>query len=122
MVEAAPTPIETTETLVRLYVFLTQYLDRCLDDAARQSFPEPELQRHLANTREKLREIPAVNRVVMEKVERECARIVALGATCLQGDAQRAAALEEVTRERSTLRSKTIALSDLLAVFRAQGL
>jgi hypothetical protein len=34
----APGHIEITETLVRLYVFLTQYLDRCLDEAARKTY------------------------------------------------------------------------------------
>ena len=39
--------IDITETLVRLYVFLAQDLDRCLDLAARQTYPEHELQSHL---------------------------------------------------------------------------
>jgi len=38
----APGHIEITETLVRLYVFLTQYLDRCFDEAARKSYPDEE--------------------------------------------------------------------------------
>jgi len=45
----APGHIEVTETLVRLYVFLTQYLDRCLDEAARKSYPDEELHAHLGN-------------------------------------------------------------------------
>jgi len=43
----APGHIEITETLVRLYVFLTQYLDRCLDEAAMKSYPDEELHEHL---------------------------------------------------------------------------
>jgi len=43
-----PRHIEVTETLVRLYVFLANYLDRCLNEAARQTYPESELQKHLA--------------------------------------------------------------------------
>lgn len=121
MTVPSPGAIETTETLVRLYVFLTQYLDRCLDEAARQSFPEQELQRHLADTRTKLDGLLAVNPVVRNKVEQECERILSLGAACL-GQGSLGAAREEVPRERAVLRSKTLALSDLLAVFRAQRL
>src|SRR6185295_2650788 len=44
--------IDVTAAFVRLYVFLTQYLDRCVDRAKAESFPEHELQAHLASTRE----------------------------------------------------------------------
>ncbi len=114
-----PHHIETTETMVRLYVFLAQHLDRCLDEAARQSFPEKDLQSHLAKTREKLSEIFSVNRVVKNKVEQECERVLSLGAACMKGGQGKAAAVEAVKAERAILQSKTIALSDLLAVFRA---
>jgi hypothetical protein len=42
---------QTTETLVRLYVFLSQSLGCCLDKSARESFPEKEHQASLADTR-----------------------------------------------------------------------
>ncbi|MGH7259097.1 MAG: hypothetical protein ACREI9_00260 [Nitrospiraceae bacterium] len=114
-----PHHIETTETMVRLYVFLAQYLDRCLNETARQSYPEMDLQTHLSATRAKLSEIFSVNRVVKNKVEQECERILSLGAACMKGGAGKAAAVESVKAERAMLQSKTIALSDLLAVFRA---
>ncbi len=117
---AQPYHIVITATLVRLYVFLAQHLDRCLDDAARQSFPEKELQAHLAKTREALAEILSVNRVVKDKVEQECERILTLGAACMTGGPGKATAMESVKTERAMLQSKTIALSDLLAVFRAE--
>jgi hypothetical protein len=68
----APGHIEITETLLRLYVFLAQYLDRCQDDTIRKSFPESELQVHLSATRSRILEILSVNRVVKGKVEQEC--------------------------------------------------
>ena len=111
--------IEITETLVRLYVFLSQYLDRCLDQATRESFPEQDMQAHLSSTRAKMMEILSVNPVVRGKVEKECDRVLSLGAACLKGGAEKSAALAEVKAERAVLRNKTIALSDLLAVFRA---
>ena len=114
-----PRHIETTELMVRLYVFLSQYLDRCLNEAARQSYPELDLQRHLAETRATLSEILSVNRVVRNKVDQECDRILALGATCMKGSGNQAATLESVKAERAILQNKTIALSDLLAVFRS---
>ncbi len=111
--------IEITETMVRLYVFLAQELDRCLDEAARQSFPESELQKHLADTRTKLLEIVQVNPVVKGKVEQECERVLSLAAVCLKGGPDKDKQLAAVKAERAILKNKTIALSDLLAVFRA---
>jgi hypothetical protein len=110
--------LETTELLVRLYVFLNQYLDRCVNEAAHQSYPESELKKHLVETRARLSEILAVNSVVKNKVEQECDRVLALGAACLKGGGK-TAEIELLKAEQAILRSKTIALSDLLAVFRA---
>ena len=120
MAAAAVTPrhIEVTETLVRLYVFLANYLDRCLNEAARQTYQEAELQKHLAETIAKLSEILATNRVVKTKVQEECDRILALGSACLQAGAKSAMA-EDIKAARAVLQNKTIALSDLLAVFRS---
>jgi hypothetical protein len=110
--------IETTELLVRLYVFLAQYLDRCIDATAHQSYPESELKKHLGETRARLSEILSVNRVVQRKVEQECDRVLSLGTACLKGT-DKAAGIDAVKAEQAILRNKTIALSDLLAVFRA---
>jgi hypothetical protein len=115
----APRYIEITETLVRLYVFLAQYLDRFLDEAASKSYPEQELQAHLSATRSKMSEILSVNPVVKGKVEKECDRVLSLGASCLKGGAEKDSVLVNITAERAMLKHKTIALSDLLAVFRA---
>lgn len=111
--------IEITETLVRLYVFLAQYLDRCLDEAARKAYPDEELHAHLSTTREAMADILAVNPVVKSKVEKECKDVLALGAAILKGGHERASAMEPMQAQRAILRNKTIALSDLLAVFRA---
>ena len=111
--------IEITEMLVRLYVFLTQYLDRCLDEAARKAYPDEELQVHLSTTREAMADILAVNPVVKSKVEKECKDVLALGAAILKGGHERASAMEPMQAQRAILKNKTIALSDLLGVFRA---
>ena len=111
--------IEITETLVRLYVFLAQELDRCLNGTAGQNFPQQELQAHLSSTRAKMMEILSVNRVVKGKVEKECDRVFSLAATCLTDGSQKTAAMEDLKAERLVLKNKTMALSDLLAVFRA---
>lgn len=34
--------IDITDTLVRLYVFLAQHMDRCVSEAARINYPEAE--------------------------------------------------------------------------------
>lgn len=114
-----PWHLEVTETMVRLYVFLAQHLDRCVDDAARQGYPEQDLLAHLQATRAKMLEILSVNQVVKGKVEKECERVLSLGAACLKGGAAKTAVLQDLTAERAVLQNKTIALSDLLAVFRA---
>ncbi|TLY41529.1 MAG: hypothetical protein E6K58_09805 [Nitrospirae bacterium] len=116
---SVPRHIEITETLVRLYVFLAQYLDRCHDEAARQGFPERDLQAHLAATKAQLMESLSVNRVVKGKVEKECDRVLSLGAAYLKGGTGKKAIFKELKGERAVLQNKTIALSDLLAVFRA---
>ena len=110
---------DITAALVRLYVFLTQYLDRCFDEAARKSYPDAELQKHLTETRRQLMEILAVNPVVKNKLAQECDRILALGASCLKAGGTDARTRETIQTERAILKNKTIALSDLVAVFRA---
>ncbi|OQW34719.1 MAG: hypothetical protein A4E19_17520 [Nitrospira sp. SG-bin1] len=105
--------------LVRLYVFLAQYLDRCFDEAARKSYPDSELQGHLNETRRQLMEILSVNPVVKKKLTEECDRILALGASCLKAGTADTKARETIQAERAILKNKTIALSDLVAVYRA---
>ncbi len=103
--------IEITETLVRLYVFLAQTLDRCLNEAARRTYPEQELQLHLASTRAEIMKILSVNRVVKEKVEQECHRVLALSAACLTNGSAKTAAMGELNGERAVLKNKTMALT-----------
>ena len=111
--------IATTETLVRLYVLLAQHVDRSLDKTLELNFPEQDLQTHLSSARAEIMEILAVNRVVKDTVEDECNRVLALTAECLANGADQAAATYELRSERAILKNKTMALSDLLAVFRA---
>ena len=111
--------IDITETLVRLYVFLAQSLDRCVNEASRATYPEQELQSHLSSTRATMMEMLAVNRVVKDKVERECDRVITLSAEYLANKNATTVAVDELNAERAVLKNKTMALSDLLAVFRA---
>ena len=111
--------IDITETLVRLYVFLEQQVDRCLDETVRLNYPEHDLQVQLASARAEMMEILSVNRVVKEKVEEECNRVLALTASCLADGADKSSATYDLRVERAVLKNKTMALSDLLAVFRA---
>lgn len=118
--QAAVAPhIELTETFVRFYVLLAQCLDRCLDESARQSYPEAELHTHLTTTRTKLLVLLSVNRVVKGKVEEEYDRVTALATACLKSGVDQNTTLDLVKAERAILQNKMIALSDLLAVFRA---
>ena len=114
-----PEHIEITETLLRLYVFLVQYVDRCLDEGARETYPERDFRDHLRATRAQLGEILARNRVVKDKVNQESERLLALGEACRAAGAKQVAELDSLKSERSALQHKMNALSDLLAVFRA---
>lgn len=105
--------------MVRLYVFLAQYLDRCLDEAAHHPITEQEFRDHLSATRSAMSDMLAVNPVVQRNVEQECERILSLGATCIQGRKGDEAALSDVKQARAVLQNKMVAISDLLAVFRA---
>src|SRR5512146_435661 len=119
MTASAHDQVDVAAALVRLYVFLAQYLDRCFDEAARKSYPDAELQAHLTATRRQLMEMLAVNPVVKKKLSEECDRILALGAACLKSGAADAKPRETIQAERAVLKNKTMALSDLVAVFRA---
>lgn len=116
---ASPHHIVTTETFVRLYVFLAQTLDRCLDQAQRESFPDHEHQAFLAEARGQMGAILTVNPVVQGKVEEECRRVLALAESSLTNGVGRSDAREQIRKERDCLKTKLVALSDLLAVFRA---
>ena len=113
--------IDITDTLARLYLFLTQSMDRCVSEAARISYPEAELQTHLAATRTTALDMLSVNQVVKAKVEQECNRVRSLITACLADGSAKAVALDELKAERTVLKHKTMALSDLLAVFRTAG-
>lgn len=117
---AASNHIDITETLVRLYVFLAQSLDRCIDAGHRQAFSEKDHMAFLNETRSKLMEILRVNPVVKAKIENECERVLTLVDTYLRaGPAPDTRLEEQIKSERTLLQIKLIALSDLLAVFRA---
>lgn len=111
--------IDITDTLARLYLFLAQSMDRCVNEEARLNYPEAELQSHLAATKATALDMLAVNQVVKAKVEQECNRIGSLVTACLMGGASKEVAWEELQAERAAIKHKTMALSDLLAVFRA---
>jgi len=111
--------VDITDRLARLYLFLAQSMDRCVSEAARISYPEAELQSHLASARATVLDMLSVNQVVKAKVEQECNRVRSLVMACLTDGAAKSAALEELKAERALLKQKTMALSDLLAVFRA---
>lgn len=116
---SAQTYLDVAAALVRLYVFLDQYLDRCFNEAARASYPDAELHHHLTATKNALLEIVSVNPVVQKNVAEECDRILTLGAACLRSGSADGELQKQVQAERAVLRNKTRALSDLVAVYRA---
>ena len=111
--------IAMTDTLERLYLFLAQSLDRCVSEAARISYPDSQFQTGLASTQAAVLDMLSVNQVVRGKVAQECDRIESLVTACLKDGAAKAGVLDELKAEREVLKHKTLALSDLLAVFRA---
>ena len=119
MAVSAKNQTDVAASLVRLYVFLAQYLDRCFDEAARQSYPDAALESHLTETRRQLMEILDVNPVVKKKLAEECDRVLALGASWLKSGGTDTKTRAAIQAERAVLQNKTVALSDLVAVFRA---
>ncbi|MCA9470978.1 MAG: hypothetical protein MRJ96_15930 [Nitrospirales bacterium] len=114
-----PEHIKITETLLRLYVLLSQYLDRCLAcDEKGAPLSEEEFQKHLRETRAEAANWLSTNRIVPEKVEQEYERVLKSG-DALSKNPQDAELKAQVDKEREVLRVKTVALSDLLAVFRS---
>jgi len=113
-----PPHIKTTETFVRLYVLLSQYLDRCHDEGARNAYPESEFQAHLAETRTEAAQLFSTNRVVHDKIEKEYERLLNLGSAFVKGPKDENIKAQ-LMQEREILRYKTLTLSDLLAVFRS---
>lgn len=112
-------PMDVTDTLARLYLFLAQSIDRCVSVPAQTTYPEAELGAHLAATKATTLDMLSVNQVVKAKVEQECNRVSALIMACRGDGAEKALARDELMAERAVLTHKTMALSDLLAVFRA---
>ncbi len=110
--------MQITETVLRLYVLLNQYLDRCHDQAAKEAFPEAEFQEHLKSTRAKADELLSTNRVVKEKIAVESERILQLGADCV-AQANAKDLNDQLAKERELLRMKSLTISDLMAVFRS---
>ncbi|MGD9852787.1 MAG: hypothetical protein AB7T38_16160 [Nitrospirales bacterium] len=110
--------ITTTETVLRFYVFLGQYIDRCLDEEHRRSLPEKEFQQHLATSHDQVVELLATNRVVKDKAEAEFQRVSQLCRDYLANPGK-PEHLQALHQEREVLKVKMLALSDLLAVFRS---
>jgi len=119
MSASAQEQVNLAAAMVRLYVLLTQYLDRCVDESVRSSYPDTEFQSHLVETRRQLLDTVSVNPVVKQKLTEECDRIMALGVSCVKSGPLDKAQRETIHAERARLRNKTLALSDLVAVFRA---
>src|SRR5688500_18739636 len=103
MPATAKEQIDIAAALVRLYVFLAQYLDRCVDEVARKSFPDSELDAHLTETRRESMSILSVNPVVQRKFTEECDRILALGASCLKAGGSDGQRHEQLVAERHVL-------------------
>src|SRR5437660_12899238 len=91
--------IQVTETLVRLYVFLSQSLDRCLDKSTREFFPEKEHQAFVAETRARVMEALAVNPVVTRKVEEEFNPALSLAASDLTARTYKTASQRQLKAE-----------------------
>ena len=111
--------IAITDTLAKLYLFLAQSLDRCVSEAARISYPEPEFQTNLASTQAAVVDMLSVNPVVKGKIEQDIRRVGSLVTACLTEGAANPGVLAELKAERAVLKHKTLVLTDLLAVFRA---
>ncbi len=111
--------IDIAEAFIRLYVFLTQYIDSCESGTVNQDYPAAELQKNLASARAEMLNILTANPVVKGKVEKECEQVFSLVTRTLMGGAEKVSARDALGAQRVIFQTKTVALSDLLAVYRA---
>ena len=114
-----PGHIRITETLLRLYVFLAQHLDSCLQVGPRGNDANDDLEGHLATTRTAILEMQSANRVLKAKIQRACQHVLGLAAaysTEGTGSARGSAAL---AAERAVLRHTSMPGGYRLPVFRA---
>ncbi len=110
--------ITMTETILRFYVFLGQYIDRCVDEEHRRSLPEQDFQQHLATTHDQVVALLTTNRVVKDKANIEFQRVTNMCQDFLKhSDSEEQKSV--LLKEREILRVKMLTLSDLLAVFRS---
>ena len=110
--------LTTTETYLRFFVLLSQFLDRCLDDQIHGSLSDKDFQEHLTATRTTVVNLLATNRIVKQKVENEYEYVMNLGKDYLESSLKEATR-KKLEEEREILRIKMLVLSDLLAVFRS---
>ena len=81
--------------------------------------PQQDLETNLASTPAETLEILKVDPVVKGKVDKECERLFTLGAKSLMDGTEKVAALDVFGAHRVIYQNKTMALSDLLPVYRA---
>ena len=110
--------VQIAETLLRFYVLLAQYLDRCENEAVRAAMSEADFGRHLDETRKKIEELVASNRIVPSKVHSEFEQVIDLGRQFTETPNAESVRLE-FENERERLRIKSSVLSDLMAVYRS---
>ena len=114
-----PQHIKTTETLLRFYVLLGQFLDRCrVEESSSSTISEGEFHRHLVETKTSVTALLGTNRVVAEKVSQEYERFMQSGSDLMKNPESSELKIQ-VEQDRDVLRTKSEALSDLLAVFRS---
>jgi hypothetical protein len=116
-ITTAPDHIEIIETLIKLYRFLGQSLDHCLNEIDTGAVEEHELQAHLSTSRAQIMDLLAGNPAVRQTLEPECKRLLSLTSACFSNGTQSSVAMKEARTEREALRSKTAALTELLEVF-----
>ena len=75
--QSASRHIEIAETLMRLYIFLTQYIDSCEGDTARMGYPQMELNANFSVYSEpKSWTFTRWSPAVLAKVDKECGAVL----------------------------------------------
>lgn len=107
-----------TESLSHLYLGLTRYLDWIHENPKQSEETAQQTKRLIQTSRDGLETYLSKNPVVQRSVEEECAFVFSIVEQATHGGLT-PKLIEKMTIERAKLQTKIVALTDLVALFKA---
>ena len=110
--------VVVTSLLSHLYLGLTRYLDWIHEGSSKSEKTEEEVKSLIQTTRDGLEKYLSKNPVVQRSVEEECALVFSIVKESTSSGLT-PKLMEKMTTERAKLQTKIVALTDLVALFKA---